>query len=146
MTHFCLIIGKSENVSYEKIVHILLSKKLDEVYFSFGNIFLGVSHHDDLQYLFFMKYFFPYFESDAPEIPMVELYTTMWTNFAATGEPIPRNDSKFGGITWNTFVPAQTNFLDINIHPTMKNNFFPERMRMWERLFPLPSGSHNVKH
>ncbi|XP_076231278.1 uncharacterized protein LOC143177296 [Calliopsis andreniformis] len=105
----------------------------------------GVSHHDDLQYLFFMKNFFPYFESDAPEIPMVDLYTSMWTNFVATGEPIPKDD-KFRGVTWTTFAPAQTNFLEINLHPTMKTSFFPERMRMWERLFPLSSGTHNTQH
>lgn len=117
--------------------------------------FDGVSHQDDLQYLFYMKQLFPYFESDAPEIPMVEVSTSIWSNFVETGEPIPKNDEKFRDVTWNTFVPSRTNYLDINLHPTMKTDFFPERMRFWERLFPLPSGpqgasakhgSHNVKH
>ncbi|XP_076682059.1 esterase E4 [Andrena cerasifolii] len=105
----------------------------------------GVVHHDDLQYLFYMKNFFPYFESGAPEIPMVELYTSMWSNFVETGEPLPRNNKRLEGVTWSTFVPAQNNFLEIDLSPSMKNSFFPERMRTWERLFPLHSGSHNVK-
>ncbi|XP_053985421.1 uncharacterized protein LOC128879892 [Hylaeus volcanicus] len=106
----------------------------------------AVDHQDDLQYLFYMKQLFPYFEPDAPEIPMVEVSTSMWANFVETGEPIPRNNDRFRGVTWTPFVPAQTNFLDINPHPTMKNSFFPERMQFWERLFPLPNKSRNVKH
>lgn len=106
----------------------------------------GVNHHDDLQYLFFIKSFFPYFESDAPEIPMVELYTDMWSNFVQTGEPIPRDNDKLKNVKWTTYVPSQTNFLDINLHPTMKNSFFPERMQLWERLFPLPKSPGSVKH
>ncbi|XP_076180089.1 esterase E4-like [Ptiloglossa arizonensis] len=104
----------------------------------------GVAHHDDLQYLFFMKRFFPFFERDAPENPMVDISTSMWANFVETGEPIPKNDDKFNGVTWTPFVPSRTNYLDINLHPTMKTEFFPERMRTWDRLFPLPSS--NVKH
>lgn len=104
-----------------------------------------MAHHDDLQYLFFMKQIFPYFESDAPEIPMVEISTSIWSNFVECGEPIPRNNEKLKGLTWSTFVPARNNYLDLNLHPSMKTDFFPERMRLWERLFPLPS-SQNVKH
>nr|XP_031832206.1 esterase E4-like [Nomia melanderi] len=105
----------------------------------------GVAHHDDLQYLFFMKEIFPYFESDAPEIPMVEISTSIWSNFVECGEPIPRNNEKLKGVTWSTFVPARNNYLELNLHPSIKTDFFPERMRLWERLFPLPS-SQNVKH
>lgn len=108
------------------------------------NVVPGVAHHDDLQYLFFMKRFFPFFERDAPENPMVDISTSMWANFVETGEPIPKNDDKFNGVTWTPFVPSRTNYLDINLHPTMKTEFFPERMRTWDRLFPLPSS--NVKH
>ncbi|XP_034181508.2 uncharacterized protein LOC117604963 [Osmia lignaria lignaria] len=106
----------------------------------------GVNHHDDLQYLFFIKSFFPYFESDAPEIPMVELYTDMWSNFVQNGEPIPRDNDKLKNVRWTTYVPSQTNFLDINLHPSMKNSFFPERMQLWERLFPVPKSPGSVKH
>ncbi|KOX76875.1 Esterase FE4 [Melipona quadrifasciata] len=105
-----------------------------------------VSHHDDLQYLFFMKNFFSYFESDAPEIPMVEISTSIWSNFVINGEPIPKDDDKLRNVKWTRLVPEQTNFLELNLHPSMKTEFFPERMRLWERLFPLPSVSRTVKH
>ncbi|XP_076396750.1 uncharacterized protein LOC100876166 [Megachile rotundata] len=104
----------------------------------------GVTHHDDLMYLFFMKQFFPYFESGDPETPMVDIYTAMWANFVKTGEPIPKDHDKLKNVRWTTFDPQQTNFLDINLHPTMRTDFFPERMRVWERLFPEPSSG--VKH
>lgn len=70
---------------------------------------------------------------------MVELYTSMWSNFVINGEPIPRNDNRFSNVSWDTFVPSKTNYLQIDLRPSMKTEFFPERMRVWERLFPLPS-------
>ncbi|XP_017883229.1 esterase FE4-like [Ceratina calcarata] len=99
---------------------------------------IDVDHQDDLQYIFYIKQLFPYFESNAPEIPMVEIMTGIWSSFVKTGEPIPKDNDKLKNVKWSTYVPAQTNFLDINLQPTMKNVFFPERMREWEKLFPLP--------
>lgn len=107
------------------------------------------SHHDDLQYLFHAKQFpfLPYLKDDAPEAPMVELYTSMWSNFVINGEPIPRNDDRFENVSWETFDPSRTNYLEINLRLGMKTEFFPERMRLWEKLFPLPSQpSRGVKH
>ncbi|KAK1130322.1 hypothetical protein K0M31_018458 [Melipona bicolor] len=97
----------------------------------------GVSHDDDLQYLFFMKNFFPFFESDTPEASMLEISTSMWSNFVIYGEPTPDETSN---VTWTSLVPDlnETNFLDLNLHPSMKNDFFFERMNQWENLFPEP--------
>ncbi|XP_068985006.1 uncharacterized protein [Bombus flavifrons] len=106
----------------------------------------GVCHHDDLQYLFFIKSRFPYFNSDAPEIPMVEISTSIWSNFVINGEPIPKHDSQLRNVRWDKFVPEQNNFLELNLHPSIKTEFFPERMREWERLFPEPSVRNTVKH
>ena len=106
----------------------------------------GVCHQDDLQYLFFIKSRFPYFNSDAPEIPMVEISTSIWSNFAINGEPIPKHDGQLRNVRWDKFVPEQNNFLELNLHPSMKTEFFPERMREWERLFPEPSVRKTVKH
>lgn len=96
----------------------------------------GVTHHDDLQYLFFMKFKFPYFEKDAPEIPTVELMTSMWSNFAQTGQPVPPNLAN--NITWNPYDLAKDDYLDISEEPKMKTGFYPDRMQEWERLFPIP--------
>ncbi|KZC07957.1 Esterase E4 [Dufourea novaeangliae] len=98
----------------------------------------GVVHHDDLQYLFFMKQFFPFFDRTAPEVQMVELYTSMWTNFIETGEPVPKS-GPFNNIKWDRFAPAKKNYLEINVNPTMRTGLYSDRMKEWERLFPLPS-------
>ena len=126
--------------------YICLSEHTVDLHFKLFISFSGVSHHDDLQYLFFIKNFFPYFESDAPEIPMVEISTSIWSNFVINGEPIPKDDDKLRNVKWTRLVPEQTNFLELNLHPSMKTEFFPERMRLWERLFPVPSVPRTVKH
>ncbi|KAK2575832.1 hypothetical protein KPH14_007207 [Odynerus spinipes] len=106
----------------------------------------GVVHHDDLQYLFYMKEIFPFFNATSPEIPMVERYTSMWTNFALTGKPIPKDDENFKNVVWERYAKEKDNYLDINLQPTMKQGVFPERMQFWDRLFPLPPPSHPIKH
>ncbi|XP_076180102.1 esterase E4-like [Ptiloglossa arizonensis] len=96
----------------------------------------GVVHHDDLQYLFYMKKLFPFFDETAPEVPLVELYTSMWTNFVATGEPVPKTGA-FKNIRWDRFVAEKDNYLEINLNPTMRTGLYLDRMHEWERLFPL---------
>ncbi|XP_066595962.1 esterase FE4-like [Prorops nasuta] len=96
----------------------------------------GVVHHDDLQYLYFISDRFPFFEKDAPEIPMVELITSIWTNFATTGEPLPKDVKAVEGVTWTKYSPDKDNYLDLNLEPSMKTGLYPERMQEWEKLFP----------
>jgi acetylcholinesterase len=50
-----------------------------------NKIFLGVVHHDDLIYLFYISVIFPYFDETYPEIEMVEKLSLLWANFAKTG-------------------------------------------------------------
>ena len=77
---------------------------------------------------------------------MVEISTSIWSNFVINGEPIPKHDSRLRNVRWDKFVPEQNNFLELNLHPSIKTEFFPERMREWERLFPEPSVRNTVKH
>lgn len=103
-------------------------------------------HHDDLQYLFYMSAAFPYFNASDPEIQMVERYTAMWANFVQTGEPIPNNDKMFNDVKWERFTKENDKYLNIDLHPTMKQGIFPERMALWEHLFPLPQPSHSIDY
>ncbi|KAL2720354.1 esterase E4-like [Vespula squamosa] len=103
-------------------------------------------HHDDLQYLFYMSAIFPYFNASDPEIQMVERYTAMWTNFIQTGEPIPNNDKMFSDVKWERFTKENDKYLNIDLHPTMKQGIFSERMALWEHLFPLPPPSHSINY
>lgn len=61
----------------------------------------------------------------------------MWTSFVETGEPVPKAGA-FKDVRWDRFVYEQNNFLDINLSPTMKTDLYLDRMREWERVFPLP--------
>ncbi|XP_031783705.1 uncharacterized protein LOC116416971 [Nasonia vitripennis] len=65
----------------------------------------GVVHHDDLLYLFYMSFGFPFFNATDPESAVVEKMTTMWANFAKTGEPIPKYNKLFKGVTWPSLQP-----------------------------------------
>jgi len=94
-------------------------------------------HHDDLQYLFFMQIKFPFFLNDDPEIPTVELMTTMWSNFAQTGQPVSPALTDY--VTWEPYILEKDNYLNISAVPRMTTGFFPDRMQKWESLFPLNS-------
>jgi len=94
-------------------------------------------HHDDLQYLFFIKAKFPFFEKDAPEIPTVELMTSMWSNFAKTGQPVP--PTLANNVTWEPYSLTTDNYLEISETPTMKTRLYADRMQKWDSLFPLKS-------
>ena len=94
-----------------------------------------MQHFDDLQYLFCMGFKFSFFENDAPEIPMVELMTSMWSNFAKTGQP----PALANNVTWERYLPEIDNYLDISDTPRMKTKLYPDRMQKWASLFPLSS-------
>lgn len=95
---------------------------------------VGVVHHDDLLYLFYVS-FFPYFEADAPEIPTVRRMTSMWANFARTGEPIPVGNDDFLNVTWMPFTRENQAYLEINDNLVIKHNLNSDRMNEWEKLF-----------
>ena len=99
-------------------------------------------HHDDLMYVFYISRF-PKFVSGDPEIPIVEKMTAIWENFARTGEPIPKDNSLFKNIKWEKFTSQKKRYLELNKEFTMKNGLInPERMSVWDRLFPIPSCKH----
>ncbi|KYM82670.1 Esterase FE4 [Atta colombica] len=95
----------------------------------------GVAHHDDLQYLFFMKVKFPFLQNDDPEIPIMELMTSMWSNFVQTGQPV--SPALAENVTWDPYLLEKDNYLDITEEPKMKTGLYPDRMQKWDSLFPL---------
>ncbi|KAG7190097.1 hypothetical protein KM043_006231 [Ampulex compressa] len=97
----------------------------------------GVVHHDDLQYLFYMSFIFPFLNSTDPEVAMVERYTSIVSHFAQTGEPLPKQREEFRNVRWERYEPRRDNYLEINLQPEMKRGFFTERLSIWKRLFPV---------
>ncbi|XP_031354604.1 venom carboxylesterase-6-like isoform X2 [Photinus pyralis] len=98
----------------------------------------GVVHHDDLIYLFYISQLFPKFNVTDPEYTMVRKLTTMWTNFAITGNPTPHHHSEpLGNAHSIPYTPGKRKYMDIGNELSMKQNLYEERYSVWDKLFPL---------
>lgn len=53
----------------------------------------GVCHADELLYFFILPREFPNYKPTATDNKMTEILTTLWANFATTGNPTPQTDS-----------------------------------------------------
>lgn len=82
--------------------------------------------------------FFPDFDKDSPEVKTVERMTAIWSNFAKTGEPIPRDDPNFANVTWNKYTKKDKEYLEIGNDLVVKTGLNAERMDLWDKLFPIP--------
>lgn len=83
------------------------------------------------------------FNETDPEVRTIERMTAIWENFAKTGNPIPKDNALFENVIWQQFIPSNKCYLNIGNELIMKNgNIYPERMQLWDKLFPLPSLSN----
>ncbi|XP_044018737.1 esterase FE4 [Aphidius gifuensis] len=99
----------------------------------------GVVHHDDLLYFFNVSYF-NYFDENSVETPIVERMTTMWTNFAKTGIPLPKDNKLNSNIEWIKYNQKKPAYLNIgNELEIIMTGINTERMNEWDKLFPLKS-------
>ncbi|CAF4956494.1 unnamed protein product [Pieris macdunnoughi] len=97
---------------------------------------VGVAHHDELIYLFSLRVAF----EDIPLSPshdsvMVDKLTTIVYNFARTGDPNPLWGTS--PPTWVPFTPSNGTHLSISEQYTLGQDWYKERYRIWEQLYPL---------
>ncbi|KAJ3646360.1 hypothetical protein Zmor_023950 [Zophobas morio] len=105
-----------------------------------GTIPNGVAHHDDLIYLFYISPLFPFFNSSFPESKMVETLSSLWTNFAATGDPTDCSLSEnIGDIEWTPYDIITKKYLEIGEKLTVKEKLFEDRYSFWRNFYPLSS-------
>ncbi|XP_049800943.1 esterase E4-like [Schistocerca nitens] len=98
----------------------------------------GVSHHDDLIYLFYISARFPEFIKTDPEYTTLKRMTKMWTNFIKIGNPTPEKTDVIN-VEWKTLNLSKPAYLEIGSELQMRQGlYYQERMRLWDRLFPLP--------
>ncbi|KAJ8686630.1 hypothetical protein QAD02_022424 [Eretmocerus hayati] len=97
----------------------------------------GVVHHDDLLYIFRVS-FFPDFEKDSPDMKTVERMTSIWANFAKTGEPIPKDNELFKNVTWEPYTTENKRHLEIGNELVMKDSSNDERMKLWDEISSVP--------
>ncbi|XP_014483778.1 PREDICTED: venom carboxylesterase-6-like isoform X2 [Dinoponera quadriceps] len=96
----------------------------------------GVSHADELQYLF------PVGEQLFPDVPLskedhriIDVMTSLWFNFANSENPTPKI-TKTIPAKWNS-VKTSNDFKYLYIAKSkfvMKKGFLPERMKFWDSL------------
>lgn len=79
------------------------------------------------------------FTKDDPEHLMVERMTRIFSNFAQYGDPNNALDPVLKHIKWrpNGFKLKKTNYLEIDVSMTMKENLNSDRYKIWDNLFPL---------
>ncbi|CAG9859234.1 unnamed protein product [Phyllotreta striolata] len=115
--------------------------------FGGGNEHYGTIHADDLQYLF------PVGDGLFPDVPPTEsdkriakVFTTLWTNFAKTGNPTPKT-SKLIPNKWLPYSLANEEYFQIdNDVLEMRNHVFKERAEFWRSLNdPLLETSNEIK-
>nr|CAI5851532.1 unnamed protein product [Callosobruchus analis] len=99
----------------------------------------GAAHHDDLIYLFHIGFAFPQFTAKTypAEDKMVNKLTTLYTNFAKTGNPTPTTDPELDNVKWETFDLKGQKFLEIGNKLMMNEKMFDDRMKFWETLYPI---------
>ncbi|KAB0797635.1 hypothetical protein PPYR_08628 [Photinus pyralis] len=110
----------------------------------------GISHCDDLIYLFPSKRFFPRLSAPHDQ-QMSKIMIKMWVNFATYGDPTPLSDP--GASRWRSLQNLEgrstvrnSDLIYLNISGSFKNgirdgirfeimnSFYPERMRFWQSL------------
>ena len=90
---------------------------------------MGVSHADDIQYLFYS----PDYSLETPEeFAVKEFMVSAWTNFAVYGDPAPPG-SKF---SWEPSGQANVfmNISGANPQVMQFNENIENRMKFWENI------------
>ncbi|XP_013168926.1 PREDICTED: esterase E4-like [Papilio xuthus] len=100
----------------------------------------GAVHHDDLIYLFSLRYRFPDVPATGPDADLVDKMTAIWYTFAKTGDPNAYGGldlPELSGLHWPAMTPDKRNYLEINKQLTVKTNLKEDRIKLWEELFPI---------
>ncbi|KAF5307860.1 hypothetical protein FQR65_LT06592 [Abscondita terminalis] len=93
--------------------------------------YFGVTHGDDLLYLFNSKDLFPNYKHGGRDKEMSNILITLWTNFAYYGNPIPEDN------IWKPFKNNAENyyFISNNYTGEIKKSLHPERLNFWKRFW-----------
>ncbi|GFG30806.1 hypothetical protein Cfor_10869 [Coptotermes formosanus] len=132
--------------------------------YSFTSVFanttenFGISHCDDLIYLFRIPLLFPDWPPGHPDLKVSETLVQLWTNFAKYGRPTPHTtrglraanskseEKSVNDVLWEPVRPGNhVQYLDISAGPTltMKHDWFKRRMAFWDSLPLLENESTN---
>nr|AHJ81324.1 carboxylesterase [Locusta migratoria] len=88
----------------------------------------GMGHAAEASYLFLQDG--PNKDPNSNDGKMIELLTTLWTNFAKYGSPAPNGNPT----TWERFTAETANYLDLKLEPATRQDLLKERMDFWKEL------------
>lgn len=96
----------------------------------------GVSHADDLTYLFssLLAYRLP---KDSREYRNIERTVGIWTHFAGTGNPYSADINGMDTTSWDPVRKTDASIMCLNISDDLKFIELPEwpKLKLWESLF-----------
>ncbi|KAI5645599.1 carboxylesterase family domain-containing protein [Phthorimaea operculella] len=97
------------------------------------NYFPGVSHSDEIGYLFDVGVFQD--EPSEEDQVVIDRMTTMWTNFAKYRNPTPETTPLLP-VTWQPIVNGSAyHYLDINLELTSEVGYEHRRMSFWDLFY-----------
>ncbi|KAB0804534.1 hypothetical protein PPYR_01504 [Photinus pyralis] len=98
------------------------------------NVYPGACHADDLGYLF-MNALTPPLAPHSLELQSVKRFTTLWGNFAKTGNPNPITPDTLINVPWKPVEKAdKLHYLEIGENLTVGINPDQERAEFWDDL------------
>ncbi|XP_054283958.1 carboxylic ester hydrolase-like [Macrosteles quadrilineatus] len=104
--------------------------------------FSGVSHAEELSYLFERDKVNQEAEEDSDEMKTWRRMARMWTNFAKFGTPTVEKDPVLEDVEWKPVGKVMTNYLLINNTLKMvEQDFLAARVALWDTITPS-SSSH----
>ncbi|KAK4876002.1 hypothetical protein RN001_012424 [Aquatica leii] len=101
----------------------------------------GVSHGDDLGYLF-KNFGTPKILPGSPEDNGVQVFSKYWTTFAKTGNPNPTEKHPLINVIWKPVEKDIVNYVDIGENVTVGVNPEPSRMQLWQDIEDMCSVSY----
>lgn len=94
----------------------------------------GVSHMDDLGYLFLVEALDEDEDPKEQDMSMIRKMVKMWTNFAKSGNPTSQLDSDVN-VQWVPFTKDNPVYLNIDVDLIMEKRMFKERVAFWNQLY-----------
>jgi len=96
----------------------------------------GVCHADELQYLFPIGgLLFPTATPSEEDLKVVDVMTTLWFNFAKSGNPTPKKTPLIP-VEWRPVTNPSLQYLHIGSSSDLRmaENLFPDRVNLWASL------------
>uniref|UniRef100_A0A1B6GS61 Carboxylic ester hydrolase n=1 Tax=Cuerna arida TaxID=1464854 RepID=A0A1B6GS61_9HEMI len=103
--------------------------------------FSGVSHAEELSYLFVRQKVNQTATEDSTEMKTWKQMAKLWTNFGKYGTPTVGTDPELDSVAWFPVGNVTMRYLQINGNLTMiSNDYLGSRVALWDSITPSRSG------